>query len=302
MEATRGTPSSVLSDNGTNLKCAAPLIQKHIEKKKEIRWNYIAPGCPWKGGSYERLMKEIKKGLKYSHSHIRNLTEEQFRTVIKLIENALNRRPITKLSPERDDQPALRPIDFLHPEGPEYIDVPREIDDNQVDQDFVPAEERRKKKDDRAIDSLELNHVHQSMLNTLEKFWSRWSTEYLLQLRTLTNNQMKSCGITRAPVPGELVLIESKFLAREDWPIARLVRMKAPRGEVAPHNAVIRTRNLHKPVDHPDGFQEVTLPLSQLYPLEMDLEREMFKTREDFTDGGDSNAALEMESTESRSQ
>ena len=105
--ARRGTPSTIWSDNDTNfvgaekklLACIkswngmAPTIFAH----KGITWKFKPPGAPHHGGSWERLVRSVKRML-YDILGSRRVTEEVLGTTLCLVEQALNSRPITPVS------------------------------------------------------------------------------------------------------------------------------------------------------------------------------------------------------------
>ena len=102
--ARRGTPSTIWSDNGTNsvgvekelLACIkswngiAPTIFAH----KGVAWKCNSPGAPDHGGSWERLVRRVKRVL-YDIRGSRWVAEEVLGTTLCLVEQALNSRPIT---------------------------------------------------------------------------------------------------------------------------------------------------------------------------------------------------------------
>ena len=120
--ARRGTPSTIWSDKGTNfvgaekelLACIkswngmAPTIFAH----KGITWKFNPPGAPHHGGSWERLVRSVKRVL-YDILGSRRVTEEVLGTTLCLVEQALNSRPITSVSTDSRELEALTPNHFL---------------------------------------------------------------------------------------------------------------------------------------------------------------------------------------------
>lgn len=75
MAARRGQPSNMYSDNGTNLRGASAELKNVIENldyaklesyatNLEIKWHFIPPGASHMGGSWERLVLNIKTTLR----------------------------------------------------------------------------------------------------------------------------------------------------------------------------------------------------------------------------------------------
>ena len=120
--ARRGTPSTIWSDNGTNfvdaekelLSCIkswngmAPTIFAH----KCVTWNFNPPGAPHHGGFWERLVRSVKRVL-YDILGSRRVTKEVLGTLLCLVEQALNSRPITSVSTDSCELEALTANHFL---------------------------------------------------------------------------------------------------------------------------------------------------------------------------------------------
>ena len=120
--ARRGTPSTIWSDNGTNFVGAknellarikswngmAPTIFAH----KGVTWKFNSPGAPHHGGSWERLVRSVKRVL-HDILGSRRVTEEVLGTTLCLVEQALNSRPITPVSTDSRELEALTPNHFL---------------------------------------------------------------------------------------------------------------------------------------------------------------------------------------------
>ena len=117
--ARRGTPSTIWSDNGTNFVGAenellicikswngmVPTIFAH----KGVAWKFNPPGATHHGGSWERLIRSVKRVLNDILGS-RRVTEEVLGTTLYLVEQALNSRPITPVS---TDSRELMPQAFL---------------------------------------------------------------------------------------------------------------------------------------------------------------------------------------------
>ena len=120
--ARRGTPKTILSDNGTNfvgaqkelLSCVqnwnkvAPAVFVH----KGVKWKFNPPSAPHHGGAWERLVRSVKRVL-YDILGSRRLTEEVLGTTLCLVEQLLNARPITPVSSDPHDLEALTPNHFI---------------------------------------------------------------------------------------------------------------------------------------------------------------------------------------------
>ena len=114
----RSTPSTIWSDNGTNFVGAekeliacikiwngmAPTIFVH----KRVAWKFNPPGASHHGGSWERLVRSVKRVL-YDILGSRRVTEVVLETTLCLVEQALNSRPITPVSTDSLELEVLTP-------------------------------------------------------------------------------------------------------------------------------------------------------------------------------------------------
>ena len=119
--ARRGTPSKIWSDNGTNfvgaekelLACIkswngmAPTIFAH----KGVTWKFNPPGAPHHGGSWERLIRSVKRVLNDILGS-RRVTEEVLGTTLCLVEQAFKSRPITPVITDSRECDLLSNTDF----------------------------------------------------------------------------------------------------------------------------------------------------------------------------------------------
>ena len=87
----RGTPLSILSDNGSNF--TATETQDFVTNLV-IKWQFNPPASPWWGGVFERLIRSVKRCLRKVLLTAK-LTYEEFLTILYEIEIILNNRPLT---------------------------------------------------------------------------------------------------------------------------------------------------------------------------------------------------------------
>ncbi|KHJ90361.1 hypothetical protein OESDEN_09797 [Oesophagostomum dentatum] len=92
-----------------------PAVMDYVTEQG-LKWTFITPYSPWKGGFYERLVGSVKSCLmKVAHRHTLDLW--LFETTIFEIEAILNTRPlfqITSTNPQNNE--VLRPIDLINPQ------------------------------------------------------------------------------------------------------------------------------------------------------------------------------------------
>ena len=120
--ARRGTPTTTMSDNGTNFVGAQKELLACVESwnkltpavfvQKTIKWKFNPPSAPHHGGSWERLVRSVKRVL-YVILGNRRVTEEVLRTTLCLVEQSLNARPITAVSSNPLDLEASTPNHFI---------------------------------------------------------------------------------------------------------------------------------------------------------------------------------------------
>ena len=121
--ARRGTPITIMSDNGTNFVGAQKELLACVESwnklaaavfvQKGIKWKFNPPSAPHNGGSWERLVRSVKRVL-YDILGNRSVTEEVLRTTLCLVEQSLNARPITAVSiTPLDLETTLTPNHFI---------------------------------------------------------------------------------------------------------------------------------------------------------------------------------------------
>ncbi|KAL0901649.1 hypothetical protein ABMA27_006857 [Loxostege sticticalis] len=172
LPARRGHCYDLYSDNGTNFVGANKELQKMIGKAESelseelgklltlerTRWHYIVPHGPNFSGLWEAGVRCVKSHLKRVVGDS-TLTYEELSTVLAQIEACLNSRPLTLLSDHPDDPLPLKPGHFLV--GEPLLNI--------ADEDCS----------DLNLSNLDRWKLVQQMVN---RFWKRWSKEYLVNL------------------------------------------------------------------------------------------------------------------------
>ena len=205
--ARRGTPKTILSDNGTNfvgaqkelLSCVqnwnkvAPAVFVH----KGVKWKFNPPSAPHHGGAWERLVRSVKRVL-YDILGSRRLTEEVLGTTLCLVEQLLNARPITPVSSDPHDLEALTPNHFIL--GHSAASFPSLSFEDNFD---------HKKRYARA----------QSYANAV---WSRWLREYVPSLNKRAKWHNDSDVTLKT---GDLVWVVEPDSPRGHYPLARIAKL-----------------------------------------------------------------------------
>uniref|UniRef100_A0A914PDM6 Integrase catalytic domain-containing protein n=1 Tax=Panagrolaimus davidi TaxID=227884 RepID=A0A914PDM6_9BILA len=253
-----GAPKYILSDNAKQFKTTAKALDdiwKKVVKdeqsidfylKNGITWDFITERAPWKGGLYERLVALVKNSLKYCIGK-RAIKVNEFSALLCEIEANLNSRPLTYV--HANDPFVIRPADFIYPS----IDLlmPTNItDDESNDTSYIPSN---------AAGGERLYEKYLKSLQIIDRFWNRWSHDYLNLLREKNNDEHNNArGATqRTPIPGEYVLVSEADQPRGSWKIAKIVDCLTSPDEQ------IRSAE----IEYVDGFR-TRRAINHLYPLE----------------------------------
>jgi hypothetical protein len=230
--ARRGKPRVIRSDNGTNFVGADKELhaltllwnqnQLQSELAQEcIQWKFNPPSAPHHGGSWERLVRSCKRSA-YAVLGSRRLTDEVLSTVMCMVEQNLNSRPLVPASSDVTDLEALTPNHFLL--GRPSVSLPWCLSDEK---DFC----HRKA------------YVRAEAYAT--SIWSRWLREYVPSLNVrqkwrFPEHQLKT---------GDLVWIVEPTTARGHYPLARVVFLRyAPDGVARSARVRTSTGELVRPV------------------------------------------------------
>ena len=208
MTSRRGTPTYVISDNGTNFVGAERELRELVEaldtdritqetsKYHPIDWKFNPPCAPHFGGVFEALIKSAKKAIKAILGDA-DVTDEELHTAICGAERLLNSRPITYVSSDPNDLSPLTPSHFLVGEigGPF---APEALDHEQT---YNPKKRW---------------HRVQQLLG---QFWKRWRKEFLPSL----NVRKKWFHPRHNLKEGDVVLIVEPNASRGEWPLGRVI-------------------------------------------------------------------------------
>ncbi|GFX98315.1 uncharacterized protein TNCV_4909581 [Trichonephila clavipes] len=168
-----------------------------FSEEEEIEWNFIPPASPHFGGLWEANIKSMKRMLlRVAKSAIMNF--EELTSLMAQIEAVLNSRPLSSLSSDPNDLNSLTPEHFLT---------------NCAISSFPEPYT--------ASDSLSYHSRWKLIQSLRDKFWNRWSTEYLIHLQTRAKwseqnpNQMEN----------QLVLLKDPNTKPLDWPMGRILEV-----------------------------------------------------------------------------
>ena len=220
MISRRGICSTVWSDNAKTFKCADRQIRRLYKSQssesnqswgdidqdglqaklatKGIKWKFIVERSPWRGGWWERLVRNVKEPL---HKVLGKplLSFSELATVLTRIEAVINTRPLTTVS---DDVRDLTPITPAHLAlGRSLFDLP--------DVEEVPVNDSKTRQ----------RYLYQQRL--VNHFWKRWQGEYLHQLsiQPKWNEEQPALRV------GDVVLISDDKVSRGRWPMGRVEKL-----------------------------------------------------------------------------
>ena len=190
----RSRPQEIVSDNASTFKAAAAWIKKLMQSEElheyleyhSIKWDFILPKSPWRGGFWERINRDLKTMLwqKLGRSY---LSFDGFSRVIKDIEIVFNNRPLQYVEDEFGSR-VLTPNSIIHGRTVYLLEDIKEPDN-------LSKMERRVRKVKAVI-------------------WERWSTQYVRSLRERHN-------VTKSevyhPDIGEVVLVVSDSKNCREW-------------------------------------------------------------------------------------
>ncbi|KAI2647244.1 putative ABC transporter ATP-binding protein YnjD [Labeo rohita] len=204
--ARRGQVLEIRSDNGTNFVGAERELRQATENlnhnlindvllRKGVKWVFNPPAASHHGGSWERLIRSVRRVLN-SVCKTQILDEESLATVFCEVEAIVNSRPITKASTDPQDLEALTPNHLLLLKSRPLL-PPGLFKEEDV-------YSRRRWRQVQYMSDL---------------FWKRWVKEYLPGLQ----ERQKWNSVKRNFVSGDLVVLVDDMAPRNTWITGRIV-------------------------------------------------------------------------------
>ncbi|XP_047139129.1 uncharacterized protein LOC124815033 [Hydra vulgaris] len=184
--AKRGTPSKILSDNGSQFTSN---LTQNFTSSLGITWHFNIPAAPWWGGFFERLVGSTKRCLR-KITHKDQLSYKELLRFLAEVESILNNRPITFMYESPGDLP-LTPNHLIYGRSTNF----KGINDKNY--------------------KLNLNTRSTYIEDTLNHFWQRWEKEYLTELREF--HKCKQNRGTNKIAVGDVVLIHDSDTRRGNW-------------------------------------------------------------------------------------
>ena len=195
--ARRGLPSVLYSDNAkTFVACVSELqrVYGHLSP----HWKFIVPRSPWWGGWWERLIRSVKSAIRKTLGG-NYISRCELETILHEVEACINSRPLTFVTDEPDTPVPLSPSHFL---------IGRSTGcQTQVNTDPI------------CISAKDLSAREILRRETLNKFWTVWSSDYIRNLPCVVKGFTPNCDLKK----GDLVLVKEDNLARLRWPLGVIV-------------------------------------------------------------------------------
>lgn len=107
----RGTPETILSDQGPQLLGSAPTVREWC-CEKGTKWQFCTPTAAHHNGCAEALVRSCKTALKHAIGE-QVLSALELQTVLFEVANLVNERPIGRSSNDPDDGAYICPNDIL---------------------------------------------------------------------------------------------------------------------------------------------------------------------------------------------
>ena len=198
----RGYPEKIFCDNGTNFvggkgelsRSLKELDQELIQKYcviKEIEWVFNPPAASHMGGTWERIIRTIRKVIAGLIPSSCSMSDEGLHTLFCEVEAIINGRPLTKCSSDVGD---------LAPLTPNHLLLMRDLPALPPGV-FTEADAFRRR--------------WRCVQHYANVFWQRWLKEYLPELQKRSKWLEKERNLRE----GDLVLIVEENTPRGVWPL-----------------------------------------------------------------------------------
>ena len=180
--------------------------------QRSIDWTFNMPAASHHGGSWERLIRSIRRILAGLLKE-QTLTDDGLRTLLSEVESILNSHPLTRSSSDPNDLSCLTPIHLLLLKDQPSLPIGAFVkEDNYV---------RRRWRQVQYLSDL---------------FWKRWVCEYLPFLQ----ERQKWLFPQRNVQLGDIVLVVDPSAPRGSWPLGK-VQAVFPDGSGWVRSAEVKT-------------------------------------------------------------
>jgi len=207
----RGAPSVIKSDNQTSFVAArkellqlvsedeAEAVQQNLQRKfdKSVRWEFIPPRAPHFGGSWEIMVKAMKRAVRVITDGT-DVNEDQFRTAVSQAASLLNSRPLSREFLD-EKEVIITPNSFLI----------GQFSTNLSGQDLEPHISK-------------LGAKYKEVLKIGQKVWKQFQKEILPELAP----RAKWFKTFPNPKVGDVVLVIEEGTPRGQWKMALIEELK----------------------------------------------------------------------------
>lgn len=181
---------------------------------KGVHWHFIPPRAPHHGGFWEAAVKATKRHLNNQDKDA-HLKYEELETLLIQIEAILNSRPLTPISSDSNDLIFLTPGHFLI--GTPITSYPES-----------------------SLEKLPINRLSrwQYVQQLQQRFWRRWSREYLHQCQQRNKWETQNASIH----VGQMVILKEDNTPPLSWSLGKIQEIHLGDDNVA-RVATVRTAN-----------------------------------------------------------
>ena len=205
--ARRGNIAHLYSDNGSNFIGAEKVLREAIQHwnqgqivqylhQKEINWHFNPPRASHFGGTWERLVKSVKRVLSSLAPKTTVFTDEGLSTLFAEVEAIVNSRPLFPVSFAEDCERPISPADLLMMKNDVYL---------------PPVQSTE-------TDGLIANKWRQVQFYA-DVFWRRWRRQFP---PTICARQ-KWMQPRRNVAVNDIVLLVDESTPRLHWPLGRVL-------------------------------------------------------------------------------
>ena len=249
----RGLPHKIVSDNEKTFQGAANVIKRIMEDPKftrhlsrvGVRWQFNIEQVPWWGGMFECMISSTKRCLRKMIGQSK-LSYDELNTMVIEVESIINSRPISYLSTSNIEE-RLTPSHLMI--GRCIINLPDKLCFQHEDEDYVPNL------------MTEVIMKRMKYYATLNRFWKRWTGEYLLGLCEAHIHYKKRSSSGKFSV-GDIVIVHNDKKPRGFWNLGKVEKTLPGR------DGLVRSAVIH--VYTNDKQTKLFLRLVQLlYPIEI---------------------------------
>ena len=277
--ARRGVALKILSDNGKTFKSAAKILKKIAShgdisrylSETRTKWLFNVERAPWWGRVFERMVKSVKRCLRKVMGQAK-LDYDELHTAAVEIEGIINSRPLLYVTTE----------DFDEPLTPSHLLVGRRLlsllsrSHKESDEEYSPQ-----------ITKSHLSRRYRHLNTTLDRFWQRWRSEYLLELRE--HHRFNNKGSQGQQIAlGDIVVVHTNEKRRGFWNLGKIEELFTGRDGLIRAASVRVYTGKKRPII-------LRRPLQRLYPLEINAPPET--SSEDPSEPESCSTAMEPEAT-----